>query len=406
MDSLSEIIARCSNVIATTVALTRTMQYQHSPLRHSRDFRLVRLKAKSSKSTEASIACEFFHYPLDEAPPYSTLSYTWGSPDLDETETAFCADSSLSIQPNLSAWIHTHGIFLAGQGHLFWIDQLCIDQSNISERGNQVRLMKEIYAKSSKLFVWLGPGSDESTLALETMDRAGRVLHDVYRNPHRHSFEEYYAMGFPKPDVAAWGAVYRLFEKPYFQRVWVQQEIVASVLYEIVLQCGTVSIPWIGLENTAFAMTYAKSIVDAKLYDDTATAGLQGSQMRLAPSAMRGVTGFEIFRATNPDSVHRTLYSVLKNFRGYKATDPRDMIFALVGMQHDTQDLIFIPNYHRPAEELYTLVSFYMITKYGLNILCEAGNQNRTIDHLPSWVIDWYVNTPYLIKNRVTCIKS
>lgn len=169
------------------------------------------------------------------------------------------------------------------------------------------------------------------------------------------------------------------------------------MLYEIVLQCGTVSIPWIGLENTAFAMTYAKSIVDGKVYDDTVTAGLQGSQMRLAPSAMRGVTGFESFRATNPDSVHRTLYGVLKNFRGYKATDRRDMIFALVGMQHDTQDPIFIPNYHRPAEELYTLVSFFMITKYGFNILCEAGNQNRTIDDLPSWVIDWYVK--YAVPN-------
>lgn len=382
------------------------MRYQHSPLSHSRDFRLVRLEAKSSKSTEASIACEFFHYSLDEAPSYSTLSYTWASPDLDKEETAFCADSSLSIQLNLSAWIHTHGISLADQGHLFWIDQLCIDQSNIIERSNQVRLMKEIYAKSSKLFVWLGPGSDESTLALETMDRAGQVLHDVYRDPHRYSFEEYYAMGFPHPDVAAWGAVYRLFEKPYFQRVWVQQEIVASVLYEIVLQCGTVSIPWIGLENTAFAMTHAKSIVDAKFYDDTATAGLQGSQMRLAPPAMRGVTGFEGFRATNPDSALRTLYSVLKNFRGYKATDPRDMIFALVGMQHDTQDPIFIPDYHRTAEELYTLVSFFMITKYGINLLCEAGSQNRTIDDLPSWVIDWYVKMPYLIQDRVTCMES
>ena len=379
MDSLSEAIARGSNAVPTTVALTGTTHYQHSPLSHSRDFRLVRLGAKSSKSTEASIACEFFHYSLDEAPSYSTLSHTWASPDLDKGETAFCADSSLSIQLNLSAWIDTHGISLADQGHLFWInlDQLCIDQSNIIERSNQVRLMKEIYAKSSKLFVWLGPGSDESTLALETMDRAGRILHDVYRNPHRYSFEDYYAMGFPQPDVAAWGAVYRLFEKPYFQRVWVQQEIVASVLYEIVLQCGTVSIPWIGLENTAFAMTHAKSVVDAKVYDDTATAALQGSQMRLAPSAMRGVTGFEGFRATNPDSALRTLYGVLKNFRGYKATDPRDMIFALVGMQHDTQDPIFIPNYHRTTEELYTLVSISYVrlgVRIGPLTICLLGS--------------------------------
>ena len=62
--------------------------------------------------------------------------------------------------------------------------------------------MKEIYTKSAKLFVWLRPGSKETTLALETIDRAGYVLHDIYRDPHRYqlSSEEYYARGFPKPD--------------------------------------------------------------------------------------------------------------------------------------------------------------------------------------------------------------
>ncbi len=103
---------------------------------------------------------------------------------------------------------------LASLGHLFWIDRLCIDQSNISEGDEQVRLMKEICAKSLKLFVWLGPGSEESTLALDTMNRAGRVLHDLYQDPLRHqiSAKEYYARIFPKPDTLAWGAIYRLFE--------------------------------------------------------------------------------------------------------------------------------------------------------------------------------------------------
>ena len=115
------------------------------------------------------------------------------------------------------------------------------------------------------------------------------------------------------------GAVYRLFEKPYFWRVWVQQEILASKFYEIVVQCGQASVPWVGLEITAFAMIRAKSVMDEKVYNDAATAGLQDSQMRLAPSALKGVAGFEDFRPTNPDAVDRTLYAVLKKLRGYKA---------------------------------------------------------------------------------------
>ena len=67
------------------------------------------------------------------------------------------------------------------------------------------------------------------------------------------------------------------------------------------------------------------------------------------------------------------------------------MIFALVGIQHDSQESIFIPDYHRSVKELYTLVTYSMITKYGLNILREAGLPSRSLDEIPSWVIDWYV---------------
>ena len=153
------------------------MKFQHAPLAHHRDIRLVQLVLKPIRGIEPTVVCEFSHHSIDQSPSYSTLSYTWTNLDLEKGETAIYAAGSASyIQPNLAAWIETHGIRLASQGHRFWIDQLCIDQSNISERSYQVRLMKEIYTQSSKLFVWLGPGSEESTLALETMDRAGHVF--------------------------------------------------------------------------------------------------------------------------------------------------------------------------------------------------------------------------------------
>lgn len=76
--------------------------------------------------------------------------------------------------------------------------------------------------------------------------------------------------------------------------------------------------------------------------------------MHLAPPAMSGVAGLQSFRATNPNSVHRTLYDVLKNFREYQATDPRDVVFALVGVQYDSRDMILVSEYTRTVEELCT----------------------------------------------------
>ena len=65
------------------------------------------------------------------------------------------------------------------------------------------------------------------------------------------------------------------------------------------------------------------------------------------------------------------------------------MIFALVEMQYDSQDSALVSDYGRITEELYPLVTYFMIEKYGINILCEARLPNRALDPLSSWVIDW-----------------
>ena len=156
--------------------------------------------------------------------------------------------------------------------------------------------------------------------------------------------------------------------------------------------------PWIGLEHTAYAMSNRESVIQAQVYDDTSTSALQGSQTRQTPSALRVVAELQSFRPTNPESVKRTFYNVLKNFRGCQATDPRGLVFAVVGMQYNSQDSVLVPDYTRTVDELYSLVTFFMITKNGLNILCEAGLANMTLENLPSWIIDWCVLLPSLIQ--------
>ena len=48
------------------------------------------------------------------------------------------------IRENL--WWFLHHMRLRSQWKLFWIDALCIDQSNILERNHQVNSMRQIYS--------------------------------------------------------------------------------------------------------------------------------------------------------------------------------------------------------------------------------------------------------------------
>jgi hypothetical protein len=52
---------------------------------------------------------------------------------------------------------------------MLWADQICIDQSNLDERSQQVLLMKAIYEKALTVFVYLGEGSPDSQMGVDLM---------------------------------------------------------------------------------------------------------------------------------------------------------------------------------------------------------------------------------------------
>jgi hypothetical protein len=49
-----------------------------------------------------------------------------------------------------------------------WVDALCINQSDLDEKGQQVSLMREIFKRAGKVTMWLGePEMEEPPLKLE-----------------------------------------------------------------------------------------------------------------------------------------------------------------------------------------------------------------------------------------------
>lgn len=93
---------------------------------------------------------------------YDTISYCWGNADIREeisvngrsdTVPVSCANALRRMRDQLSLKI-------------VWIDAVCIDQSNVDERGHQVGIMRDIYANGTVNIVYLGttnlPAAKES----------------------------------------------------------------------------------------------------------------------------------------------------------------------------------------------------------------------------------------------------
>lgn len=230
----------------------------------------IRLLTILCEGTEPddNIQCTLATYSLCQAPPYQAVSYVWGTAGQDEqivcsgkgldiTETLRVLLSDVRDQHRTGRETHYHvnplGVPWAAEMNLFspaeflWIDQICIDQNNLAERAEQVKIMSTVYERAEKVLVSLGkdfnPLADlVSTLVLDI----GRVDHSFEfpprpPNPHFPRDEVLSDLGLPCRAHGSWSAFNKTMRLPYFQRVWVVQEVFVAREALIIFDAGVLS---------------------------------------------------------------------------------------------------------------------------------------------------------------------
>lgn len=92
--------------------------------------------------------------PARFQPQFEALSWTWG--DQLDTEAAWVMDgegsrSACQLRQNLAQAIRY--LRYAGQPRRMWIDNICINQENKNEQGDQVLRMKDIYRLADRVVI-------------------------------------------------------------------------------------------------------------------------------------------------------------------------------------------------------------------------------------------------------------
>lgn len=134
---------------------------------HSRSIRILDLIHPRNKSTETGeLHGSLRVVSLAESPRFSALSYVWGQ-DTSLDRTIRCGDHKIPITENcydaLKALEEQFGTVS------IWVDAICINQGNESERSDQITLMEEIYSWAETVYIWLGKGTPESDSAMNCL---------------------------------------------------------------------------------------------------------------------------------------------------------------------------------------------------------------------------------------------
>lgn len=126
-------------------------------------------------SIHPQVICKLSTVSLLEQPPFTALSYVWGDPDV--TTDIILEGVPTSVTTNLAYAIHhVHQYWKVAfpdrdlSTCRIWADAICINQKDVNERNQQVKLMRGIYWSSELVFSWLGPEDTRTCAALTTID--------------------------------------------------------------------------------------------------------------------------------------------------------------------------------------------------------------------------------------------
>ena len=376
---------------------------------------------KAESATQPTINLNLRRVSLLDRPAYCTLSYVWGSPE-----------GKLQILVNGQAFLVTQNLYsalLRIAGSLtrenFWVDAICINQEDNVEKAWQVSQMYHVYSRASRSIVWLGPSLDDSDLALDALDKLGRMslgvdihaVHDDIRPLHRDFmqstgyiedlelpesfrqfgdlFQRFRRMDETKrADLIPTAPIARILQRPLWERIWIVQEMVSAP--NAMICCGDRQVPTATFAAGLELLHLLKEEVEFARFTRTERGTRHLSELDPFVSTLRIWRQYFNLDKPRPMTCVSDLIVILS--RGlYRATDPRDLLYALYSFSNASDEpsgnaqfccQLPEPNYSESTETFFTRFAEACVPYHTHSIL-GACRFPKNLQNLPSWVPDW-----------------
>ncbi|KAH8679599.1 heterokaryon incompatibility protein-domain-containing protein [Tricladium varicosporioides] len=375
--------------------------YAYDLLSSSDSIRILVLEPSSNKSDE--LKGDLKSLPLSNLGNFEALSYCWGLPDpptiknpskiilprVSNTKTPW---SSVTITPNCSAALRR--LRLPDKPRTLWIDAICINQQDSTEKEKQIPLMGDIYRQAKQVIVWLGEPESEAAERAFEMITPLTLIYDQ---------EKIKKSIIDPQEVELLKAIQELLlnyiiSVPYWQRTWTLQELAfASQAY---VYFGSQYVSWkifkqafmdfMGVHRgderrldgflahcNAETLIKIQMITDGTDYTSVShTLGKNHQDMK----SFRYHSGLLL-----PDAF-------LSAVRSQQASDPRDKLFGIFKvMDYYSSGVLRQPDYSRTTVDIFQEATIAIMQSEkadcGLRMLRLSPSDKRD-PALPSWVPD------------------
>ncbi|KAK4575164.1 hypothetical protein LTR86_001016 [Recurvomyces mirabilis] len=225
----------------------------------------IRLLQKHEKEDHRLFVCTLRTFHIDDAPWYTALSYTWGSPYGVTAKADNHIGEEYDYHIIVNGQIHhvSENLFLVlrrmstQDDGWMWADQVCIDQADDEEKAIQVARMSTIYAKAAGTYACdEGKVSVSQAVTLSGQETLWTVV------------------GVPRWGDKQVDSIVQFFNRSWFERAWTIQELALSK--EVAVACGGFALDWL------YFSTLSKFLFSSGLYQ----AMQKAKDLSLAPQTV------------------------------------------------------------------------------------------------------------------------
>ncbi|KAK1092466.1 hypothetical protein LTR48_004285 [Friedmanniomyces endolithicus] len=372
------------------------------------NFRLLELQ--SAIDRRDLLRCTIQHASIDTS-AYCALSYVWGDQKADSSEMEITYkrpkrrlfESKKHYQEGAVVYRKEIGSSLARalrymrQPHacvVIWVDAFCIDQESKDERASQVKLMTKIYSSAQVVHAWLGPEYNEDPAVLasendwlqacftiaqtpaEDLQQRKNAVHQVWA-----SFSAQLLQAVISHAQA--GQIYNtldsLSQVNYFSRMWILQE--TGRAKRVVFHYG---------ERQASHQQLLLALGVTRAYNGS----FAKDQLRMLGSKFDSrFLSCVIARLTCSKALglHEVLKLAFFDRSTHSATDPRDLVYALLGLATNPQAIRV--SYELSLDEVYIATARFLFGQGFTDSLITFRPYARSNEFLspefPSWAYDW-----------------
>lgn len=396
--------------------------------RERREIRLLELFPRSCRLSKIRPHCRVFTQSLYDNPPYLALSYVWG--DANDTRIILVDKRPFKVTRNLYEALESN--MEEEESLIVWIDAICINQVDDEEKGWQVGLMGNIYHQASRVIAWLGPAAGNSEFVMDFLQILGKYAEECGLQDGSESVTQIWraiaasssymedpntivrvhgldgkTMKVTKQDlntlfdsisgiksenaVLPLADLKSLFLRPWWGRIWCLQEIARpSTAF---FACGSKKIArrrFLAAFNAYYALWDTLRLRPTTPYLRQMNS-IASHRVHVMLSMSRIYTDFSLaalLRATCVGNIH---FLGEEGRQCLESTDPRDKIFALLGIAKDEEELKQLglsPNYKISKRDVYVKTMIALLKQGRIEMLSFCRDSALPC-YLPSWVPDW-----------------